>query len=199
MRQLATAYLSAVLGKNCTPDKSQSALFHYYSGEAWIGCYLDIDPFTLDVKDDEGNTGNLLNPPKMPEHAAYTMDELKALAAAALKERTGAQAEYVKGLLRSDGSVMVVLMGEDGQRLEYYIADPVTGTVVPKQKNRGDVNCDGSVDVADAVLLARMLTEDAEAVVTDEGRDNADCDLDRALTTEDVSYILMKIAKKIRF
>ncbi|MBP0971729.1 MAG: dockerin type I repeat-containing protein, partial [Oscillospiraceae bacterium] len=199
MRQLATAYLNAVLCEDFAPSKTQSALFDYYLGAGWTGCHIDIDPFTLDVTDNEGNTGNLLDPPKMPENAAYTMDALKDLAAASLKERTGVQAEYVKGLLRNDGSVMLLLMDEVGQRLECYIADPVTGKLTPKQKNRGDVNCDGAVDVADAVLLSRMLTADAEAVVTDEGRDNADCDLDHTLTTEDVTFILLKVAKKIRF
>lgn len=70
-----------------------------------------------------------------------------------------------------------------------------TSTTAKATKVRGDVNCDQSVDVADAVLLARMLAEDTEAVVTANGKVNADCDDDGKLTSDDTIRILRHIAK----
>ena len=70
-----------------------------------------------------------------------------------------------------------------------------TSTTAKATKVRGDVNCDQSVDVADAVLLARMLAEDTEAVVTANGKVNADCNDDGKMTSDDTILILRHIAK----
>jgi len=59
----------------------------------------------------------------------------------------------------------------------------------------GDVNLDCSVDVSDAVLLARFCAEDAEATITQTGLDNADYNSDGNLTALDVTDILRKIAR----
>lgn len=59
----------------------------------------------------------------------------------------------------------------------------------------GDVNCDKSVDVSDAVLLARYLAEDQTANITTEGHLNADADGNTKIETDDVICILRKIAK----
>ena len=59
----------------------------------------------------------------------------------------------------------------------------------------GDVTLDCSVDVSDAVLLARFCTEDGKAMITDQGRQNADLNADGNLTLEDVTVILRKVAK----
>ena len=59
----------------------------------------------------------------------------------------------------------------------------------------GDVNMDGTVDVSDAVLLARFCAEDTAAVMTKEGLNAADCNADNLITNEDVIFILRIIAK----
>lgn len=60
----------------------------------------------------------------------------------------------------------------------------------------GDVNCDGSTDVADAVLLARYLNQDKAAKITDQGQKNANV-IEGALDTDDLTGILMVIARMI--
>ncbi|MBR4200495.1 MAG: dockerin type I repeat-containing protein [Oscillospiraceae bacterium] len=60
----------------------------------------------------------------------------------------------------------------------------------------GDVNCDGVVDVSDSVLLCRFLCEDADAVMTAQGRINADVNGDGKLTMDDNTALLDRIAKK---
>ena len=60
----------------------------------------------------------------------------------------------------------------------------------------GDVNCDGKTDVSDAVLLARYLTQDTGAVMTDRGRVQANV-IKGKLDADDLTAILMFIAKKI--
>ena len=62
-------------------------------------------------------------------------------------------------------------------------------------RKRGDVDCSGEVDVSDAVLLARMTAEDPTAVITSDGKINADCDGKTGLTSGDVTAILRHIAK----
>lgn len=59
----------------------------------------------------------------------------------------------------------------------------------------GDINIDCSVNVADAVLLARICAEDAAANITQTGLGNADFDGDGMLTIFDVTAILKKLAK----
>ncbi len=62
---------------------------------------------------------------------------------------------------------------------------------------RGDVTCDTKVDVSDAVLLARLLVEDREAVVTEQGKLNADMNQNGTPDPDDITLILKKIAKMI--
>ena len=59
----------------------------------------------------------------------------------------------------------------------------------------GDINIDCSIDVADAVLLARFCTEDSTAVITDQGKQNADVNKDGNIELADVTAILRKIAR----
>ncbi|MBP0966553.1 MAG: dockerin type I repeat-containing protein [Oscillospiraceae bacterium] len=63
----------------------------------------------------------------------------------------------------------------------------------------GDANCDGGIDVSDAVLIARFAAEDRDAVITDQGKTNADVTGDGTVTAEDTSRILLYIAKKIGY
>lgn len=73
---------------------------------------------------------------------------------------------------------------------------PIT-TVNPEIKNvpYGDANCDNNVDVSDAVLVARFAAEDNTAIITAQGKQNADMNRDGNLTGDDVIAILRKIAK----
>ena len=61
----------------------------------------------------------------------------------------------------------------------------------------GDVNEDVLVDVSDAVLLARLIAEDTEASVTEQGLLNADMNGNGQPDSDDVIMILKKIAKMI--
>ena len=63
----------------------------------------------------------------------------------------------------------------------------------------GNVNCDNRVDVSDAVLLARYKAEDQKALISAQGKLNADVDRNGALNGEDVTLILKYIAKLITF
>ena len=68
--------------------------------------------------------------------------------------------------------------------------EPVTGKL-----RLGDVDCNGIVDVTDAVLLARLLAEDGEAVVSQQGMRNADCNQDGSRSMDDTTLILQHVAK----
>ncbi len=67
------------------------------------------------------------------------------------------------------------------------------------QTRAGDANCDGRVDVSDAVLTARFAAEDRNAVITDQGMANADVTGNGNVDSEDTTKILQYIAKKISY
>ena len=58
---------------------------------------------------------------------------------------------------------------------------------------KGDIDCSGAVQIADAVLLARYLAEDA-VTVTAQGLVNAELDGDTGLTAGDLSVLLQYLA-----
>ncbi len=58
----------------------------------------------------------------------------------------------------------------------------------------GDVDCNGTVDVLDAVMLCRIAAEDTETGVTDQGKKNADCDGKIGVTPADVAQLLKYLA-----
>ena len=58
----------------------------------------------------------------------------------------------------------------------------------------GDVDCSGTVNIADAILFARFLAEDTEISVTLAGKRNANCNGDDQLNAEDNTIILEFLA-----
>ena len=69
----------------------------------------------------------------------------------------------------------------------------LTDTVPPLT---GDTNCNGRIDVADAVLVMRYAVADREAVISEQGLRNADTDKNGNTDAEDATNILLHIAKK---
>lgn len=63
----------------------------------------------------------------------------------------------------------------------------------------GDVNCDKEIDVSDAVLLSRLIAEDADATVTEEGMINADVSHSSSIESDDTILILRYISKIISY
>lgn len=61
----------------------------------------------------------------------------------------------------------------------------------------GDVNTDKQIDISDAVLLARYISEDPEAMLTRAGAENADANGDGEVDSNDVIMILRQIAKYV--
>ncbi|MBR3046052.1 MAG: S8 family serine peptidase [Oscillospiraceae bacterium] len=204
---LAAAYISASVRAEVPPrdridlyENTGMLCYNYaYTGDFTHTFSLMIDPDTLDVTDGDGNRGNLLDPPVIPKNAAYTMPELAKLGEKAFRERTGIQAYESAAFMTSSGQAMVILSGTYNEYLEMYYADPVTGSLRTVKKNRGDVNCDGSTDVSDAVLLARFLVEDRSAKITADGLDNADVNLNMQADADDMTMLLNRIARIIVF
>ena len=95
-----------------------------------------------------------------------------------------------------DSCSSLTLAGEAGSYAESYAkAHRIPFRAIGAKQVIGDVNCSGGVDVADAVLLARFCTEDSTAVITDQGKQNADVNGSGNIEPDDVTAILRKIAK----
>ena len=71
-----------------------------------------------------------------------------------------------------------------------------TASVPPVSSKTGDANCDGAVDIADAVLILRYAVSDADAEITDQGIRNADADQNGKTDEKDASLIVQFLAKK---
>ncbi len=81
-----------------------------------------------------------------------------------------------------------------------YITDNDTRDWAPVSEiydRIGDANCDGEVDISDAVLVMRYAAADREAVISEQGIKNADADRNGNTDNEDATLILQHIAKKI--
>ena len=80
---------------------------------------------------------------------------------------------------------------------------PVTTTTTTvttdpaRQIKWGDANCDGDVDVSDAVLICRFGAEDATAEITEKGLLNANVVADSSINGDDAVKVLKFIAKII--
>ena len=80
---------------------------------------------------------------------------------------------------------------------------PTETTPVPTQPTQpttvtyGDTNCDGTVNIADVVMLNKYLTNAEKYPITDQGKKNADCDTKAGLTTNDSYCIIRSIVKLV--
>ena len=101
---------------------------------------------------------------------------------------------------------------EENQRLTMYVdgvhvwgtapegaPEPDASDIGSKSVTWGDVDCNGEVDVTDVVLLSRWMAEDDTAVVSSQGKLNADVKNDGKYDGEDTSRILQYLAKLIKY
>ena len=70
-----------------------------------------------------------------------------------------------------------------------------TDTTAPNTPSPYDINRDGHVSVADAVILARLLSEDDTLNTDSVAIELADIDGDQMLTILDVRILLRRIAE----
>lgn len=75
-------------------------------------------------------------------------------------------------------------------------SESVQTTVPTVTRMTGDVNCDGEVELRDAVLLAKMAAG-VEVGVTAQGRINAECDGENGITSGDLAVLLTYLAGSI--
>ena len=94
-----------------------------------------------------------------------------------------------KGRILDENGNVLIINGTSA-----VVTGSITDIMLP-DADWGDANCDGTIDVTDAVLLARFCTEDRTAVINEQGKLNADINRDGNLTPDDVTDILRRIAK----
>jgi len=70
----------------------------------------------------------------------------------------------------------------------------VTSTAIDTTKGKGDANCDGNVDMSDAVLIMQSIANPSKYKLTEEGKANADMNGD-GVTSGDALAIQKKLLK----
>jgi hypothetical protein len=63
---------------------------------------------------------------------------------------------------------------------------------------RGDADCSGVADISDAVLLAKFVSGDSTAKISDRGLQNGDVDGKEGITDDDVTYLLRALVNLIK-
>ena len=63
---------------------------------------------------------------------------------------------------------------------------------------RGDADCTGVVDISDAVLLAKFVSGDSTAKISDRGLINGDVDGKEGITDDDVTYLLRALVNLVK-
>ena len=93
-------------------------------------------------------------------------------------------------------AIAAELYAEFGIASEWLCPESATSPLVGQNAIAvaGDLNIDGKVTVADAVMLARVIAEDATVTVTDAGLLNADLNASGAPDQEDLTLILKQLA-----
>ena len=61
----------------------------------------------------------------------------------------------------------------------------------------GDADCNGEVNIADGVLIARFLAEDTEITVSTQGKANAELTDKSTLNSDDLIFLLRMLANLV--
>ena len=93
-------------------------------------------------------------------------------------------------------TVFVQENGTAPQTTEPPTTEPPADSTDPQEQKamRGDVDVNGDVNIADAVLLARFCAEDSEAQVSAQGKLNAEVTDDTNVNTDDLARIMEYLA-----
>ena len=105
-------------------------------------------------------------------------------------------AEIVSGSTTAD-EIKIKPNGQTVSVQAVYASGEIGQPSDSKVTLRGDVNCDGSVSIADAVLLAQFLKNSGSANITAQGKYNADVNGSGAPDKGDVSVLIKMIAREI--
>ena len=101
-----------------------------------------------------------------------------------------------------DSGVLIGGIEPDGTKPSNNVSDTTTTTTTTTTTSSdedepktllGDADVNGTVQIADAVMMARYAAED-KVGITAQGRINADCNKDNAITVDDISIVLQYLA-----
>lgn len=76
-----------------------------------------------------------------------------------------------------------------------FAAGTTTTTTIPKEDIAfGDTNCNGSIDISDAVLIMQSIVNNDEYQISEQGKLNADVIDSDGITTKDALVIQLVLA-----
>ena len=171
--------------------------------EIWNRRMLGHDVYLWN-EDGETRYGGFLSRLSLKSYPVLTPDEVKAAAPRVLEQLTGQTTDSVRLTIPVPGVYM----------LEYFRGETLIDTIYtnlfgyinldeeqsyyiyPPQYRKCDFDGSGSVSIADAVLMQRILAEDApETLPSAEVFEAADLDLDGYLTVADCSLLLDSLTR----
>ena len=208
--ELSTAFSDEIIGKLLAEELIAGYRAWEFSADEWslatVGClyynaaaedavrpYLESHHPDYDIYHIDANSyGFFVAPAGVAEWSGYTV------------QGTGTYGNIIPDI-RLTNEQQLMLWEEMRQDigifpdLNYYILNEKSGAKFAASDYipaliRGDLDIDGSVDVTDAVKMLRVLNEDTNVKITDEGMDNADFDCDGDLTMKDFRSLMRYLA-----
>lgn len=79
----------------------------------------------------------------------------------------------------------------------YEMTESSETTSAETNSNRGDVDCNGLIEITDVILLNRLAAEDVTVTITAQGQKNAECNDDGQINADDALLILRYMASII--
>lgn len=107
--------------------------------------------------------------------------------------------DFYKNYANTEGSNLDggTIGGNHGHQIEITTAPEETTATEPqpgKDTKWGDVDCNGKINIADAILLAQYCAEVSGTVISPQGLENADCSAEEGLGTAEMTKILEYLA-----
>ena len=191
-------YLTVVGWKGSTAQAFAENPDHPYQFTELSSSLLNKDPYagengtpkTMTFTDLEPNavynfydrTGDAATPQTLLYLSQVQSDENGCLTVRYRTRSADTKAEKYVRLFRKD------ILSDDPE------TETTTDTTVIPDELFGDLDENGDISIADAILLARYLAEDSEINLTAKGKLNADCNHDGMLTAEDTMILLQFLA-----
>lgn len=107
--------------------------------------------------------------------------------------------DFYKNYANTEGSNLDggTIGGNHGHQIEITTAPEETTATQPQpgeDTKWGDVDCNGKINIADAILLAQYCAEVSGTTISPQGLENADCSAEEGLGTAEMTKILEYLA-----
>lgn len=182
-----TAYYPITHKWNSTYTALEDVTYDWNAVEAWVNeNYPECEFVCVTAEDPE--TAKIIGQYDSAQDRVFYADDIERMYAVIPPDGTSFAAHF---------AIAADLYEQFGLAAHWLCPESMTAPMIGQNALavEGDANLDCSVDISDAILTARLATEDSTVMVSSQGKVNADCDGVSGITAADAARILKYIAK----